>query len=275
MLFPYVCAGVLFLFLLWLFLAAPAKRREKTERAAAVLYAHRGLHGGGVPENSLAAFRRAMEAGCGIELDVQLSRDGVPIVFHDESLIRLCGRPERVSELTAAELSSLTLGESGERIPTLSEALSLVSGRVPLLIELKYYRKPVRVAAETAALLDRYGGEAAVESFHPLALRWFRRNRPETVRGLLAMDFFKKRENGRRKPYDLALHLFLTNFLSRPDFIAYDLRHRGAMPLRLLCRVFRPVLFGWTARCAKERETKGFDTFIFEEAADCREGETT
>ncbi len=257
------------LVLLWLFLAAPAARRQKGMEAASVSYAHRGLHGEGAPENSLSAFRRAIERGCGIELDVQLSRDGVPIVFHDETLSRACGDARRATDLTAAELADLRLFGGEEQIPTLAEVLALVGGRVPLLIELKYYRDPVGTAKETAALLDGYEGRYAVQSFHPLALRWFRKNRPETARGLLAMSFLKKREG--RRPYDIALHLFLTNFLSRPDFIAYDVRDTRCLPYRLLRRIFRPAVLGWTAR-GKER-APGFGAYIFEEAADGREGE--
>ncbi len=268
--FGIAALAALGLFLLWLFLAAPGRKRPETVELARVHYAHRGLHdaAAGVPENSLAAFARAIERGCGIELDVQLSSDGIPIVFHDATLDRVCGRAGRVCELTAAELTAIPLGGSEQRIPTLAEVLDLVGGRVPLLVEIKYYRVPRTVAARAAALLDAYRGAYLIESFHPLAVAWFRRHRPSVVRGQLSMDYLKKKPDRRRRPYDLALHLFLTNFLSRPDFIAYDLHDRSTLALRVLTKIFQPTLFGWTAKNERDLTADGFAAFIFESKGD-------
>ena len=264
--FGIAAGAAIVLFLLWLCLAAPGRRRPETAALARVRYAHRGLHdaAAGIPENSLAAFARAIERGYGIELDVQLSSDGIPIVFHDETLDRVCGRAGRVSSMTAAELTAVPLGGGEHCIPTLAEALRLVDGRVPLLVEIKYYRAPKAIAAAAAALLDAYRGDYCIESFHPLAVAWFRHNRPSVVRGQLAMNYLKKKPDRRRRPYDLALHLFLTNFLGRPDFIAYDLHDRRALTFRIFSKIFHPTLFGWTARCQQDLTTDGFDTFILE-----------
>ena len=100
-------------------------------------YAHRGLHDDSAPENSLQAFENACRAGYGIELDVQLSRDGVVMVFHDYSLLRMTGCDKKLSELDATELTALSLKNTAETIPTFEQVLSLVDGRVPLLVELK------------------------------------------------------------------------------------------------------------------------------------------
>ena len=139
LLIPLILAGVLLLLLLLYLLSLRTQRR----RAAAApfmawSYAHRGLHDGSLPENSLAAFEAACAAGYGIELDVQLSRDGVPVVFHDATLDRVCGRPGRVADFTAAELGSMPLcGRAEHTIPTLAAVLRLVDGRVPILVEIK------------------------------------------------------------------------------------------------------------------------------------------
>ena len=117
--------------LLWLWLLRPRRGRRPLPCR---LFAHRGLYGGNIPENSLPAFERAVEAGCGIELDVRLTRDGQVVVCHDDSLLRMCGAEARVRDLTLAELKRLRLKESGETVPTLAEALARVDRRVPLLV---------------------------------------------------------------------------------------------------------------------------------------------
>ena len=132
-----ISATVLTLFALWLYLIAPRARRKAVQPFLRP-YAHRGLWGEGLPENSLGAFRAAADKGFAIELDIQLSADGVVMVFHDYTLDRVCGRAGKVCEHTAAELGRMPLnGIEAECIPTLAEVLDAVDGRVPLLIELK------------------------------------------------------------------------------------------------------------------------------------------
>lgn len=250
---------------LWLFAAAPRAKRPKASSLCLVHYAHRGLFdlSHGIPENSIPAFSLALERGVGIELDVQLSSDGIPMVFHDEELLRACGVRGRLCERSCRELQDLTLfGAPGVRIPTLAEVLSLVSGRVPLLVEIKEHPSPSAVAKATAELLDGYRGEYLVEAFHPLALLWFRKNRPEVLRGQLSAAFLRRAET-RRAGY-LVLHFFLLNFLARPDFIAYDLRDRDSPVIRILRALFSVPLLGWTAKSGADREACGFDALIFE-----------
>ena len=170
MLWCLIPALLLALFLLYVFLTAPARRGRALPLAR--LYAHRGLHGNGASENSLTAFERACEAGVGIELDVRLSADGEAVVFHDATPERLCGRRERVDALTLAQLRALSLPD-GSRIPTLEEALACVSGRVPLLVEVKNGRGLTRLCAQTLTQLRSYSGPWAVESFDPRAVRYF------------------------------------------------------------------------------------------------------
>jgi glycerophosphoryl diester phosphodiesterase len=153
---------------------------------AEVPLAHRGLHGDGVPENSLAAFAAAAGAGYGVELDVHLSRDGVPVVYHDSSLERLTGRAARLGDLTAAQLAALRLLGTEEHVPTLAEALR-VMGTAPVMVELKQDRlRTGPLEAATAAVLDAHAGPTCVASFNPGSVRWFRKHRPEVVRVLTA-----------------------------------------------------------------------------------------
>ncbi|MGP3724628.1 glycerophosphodiester phosphodiesterase family protein [Cereibacter sphaeroides] len=158
--------------------------------------AHRALHdrAAGRPENSPGAIRAAIEAGYGIEIDLQLSADGVPMVFHDETLDRLTAETGPLSTRTAAELRTISLRDATDTIPTLAEVLELVAGRVPLLIEIKDQDGALGPAvgaleAATAAALEGYGGPAAVMSFNPQSMAEMARLRPDLPRGLVTSSY--------------------------------------------------------------------------------------
>ncbi len=151
-----------------------------------VPFAHRGLHAQGTPENSLPAFEAAAREGYGVELDVLLSRDGVPVVHHDTRLSRVAGRNGRVNELTAAELGALGLDGTDIGIPTLTAALDVLSD-VPVMVEVKQIRpRGGRLERTIAAMLGEHPGPCCVASFNPASMRWFRRHRPNLVRVLTA-----------------------------------------------------------------------------------------
>lgn len=213
-------AGVV-LALVWMFLVF-AKRPE-TGRAAPFrrAYAHRGLFGGEIPENSLPAFAAAAEKGFAIELDVQLSSDGEVMVFHDYTLSRMCGVGGTLSERTADELKKTPLAGTAHGIPSLREVLAVVGGRVPLLIELKGENGNTALCPRLMEVLAGYRGAWCVESFNPLLLRWFKKNAPQVLRGLLVTDLIREKKSG-SKLLNFALSAQLLNFLCRPQFIAWD-----------------------------------------------------
>ena len=152
-------------------------------------FAHRGLHGPGVPENSMAAFRAAIDAGAGIECDVRLSGDGQVMVFHDHDLRRLCASALAVEATQAEVLAGQKLYDSSEHIPWLAELLNLVAGRVPILIELKCRSgNAAPLAKAVAKELDDYAGPVGVMSFEPKAIKWFARHRPYRRRGLVISE---------------------------------------------------------------------------------------
>ena len=215
-------------------------------------YAHRGLHNDKIPENSLTAFERAIDAGFGIELDVQLSRDGEVMVFHDYSLERMTGRNAKLAELTAAELSELRLGGTDERIPRFDELLELVNGRVPLLIELKGESLDASLCPKVAELLGGYKGAYCVESFNPMLLYRFAKLCPEVTRGILYTNVC--REKHRVNILNLLLGCMALNFLARPAFIAYDERYAGAFPVKLCTKFYRAGRFVWTIRSRESFE---------------------
>lgn len=182
-------------------------------------YAHRGLHGEGAPENSLAAFARAAARGMGGECDVQISSDGCAMVFHDWTLDRMTGRAGAVAAHSAAELERLALAGTPERIVRLEGLLAAIAGRTPLLIELKARRTvdPVPLCRAVRAALAGHHGEVAVMSFDPRVPRWFARNAPALVRGLVVTE-----ENARGPGGLWRRRLALWH--ARPDFLAYDVR---------------------------------------------------
>lgn len=188
--------------------------------------AHRGLHADGIPENSVAAFLRAIEKGYAIETDVHLSKDGVPVVFHDDTLLRMTGENRAVRDCTAEELSSLTLGGTQQKIPLFSEFLALVGGRVPLLIEIKNmpHREAEEAVAPIAEALKGYDGVFAVQSFQPFYLPAFRALLPEVPCGLLATARSSAADFGnslfwRLKAFAMKKMLFAP--VVKPDFISY------------------------------------------------------
>ena len=212
-------------------------------------YAHRGLHGQGRIENGPSAFRAAVEAGYGVECDVQRSRDDWPMIFHDWDFTRLVGRPERTEALTAAEWKQLSYLEGEDAPIALSDLLKIVDGKVPLLIEIKSRRRyDVETTCERVAdALRGYGGLHAVMSFDPRVSRWLRRNAPDTVRGLVVRedDIGMTQAAWQRR---LAL------WIARPEFVAY---HVEALPNPMVAdlrtRGF-PILT-WTVASEAARET--------------------
>ena len=236
--------------------------RSRADRLAELIarpFAHRGLHGPGVPENSRAAFEAAVAAGRGIELDVQPSADGEAMVFHDARLERLAEAQGPVRGLAADALSRIRLRGSAETIPTLADALALVAGRVPLLIELK---TPGRRSGALSRAVERalagYDGPVAAMSFNPAVGAWFARHAPERLRGLVVSEAGKPRRGRLRRA--------LAAWWARPDFLAYDVRDLpSAFAARARARG-RKVLT-WTCRSGEERALGAAfaDQIIYEE----------
>lgn len=210
-------------------------------------YAHRGLHGNGVPENSLMGARLAIDAGLGIECDIQRSQDDWPMVFHDWELDRLTDAGGQTEARTKDELQELHYRDSEERIATLPELLELIDGRVPLLIEIK--SKPGYDVEWTCLYvgnyLRTYEGKCAVMSFDPRVARWFRRMEPQIPCGLV----MREDEHGHTQK---AWQRRMAYWIALPDFIAY---HIAALPSHWVERLRKkglPVLT-WTVNSPETR----------------------
>jgi len=267
--FLIIAAAAVILILIYLFLLYPGskKRRRIEESPIFCDYAHRGLwtknEKDGIPENSLTAYKRAVDRGFGIELDVRLTRDGIPVILHDDSLLRLTGIDKKAKDLTYHELSALTLCGTEERIPSLSDVLALVNGKVPLLVELKGEDLNISVCERADALLKEYKGSYCIESFNPLFVRWYKKHRPEVFRGLLTSALLKKKVS----LLYIVLDGLLLNFCSRPDFIAFNDEKAHSLPVCIATRLFGAKRFFWTPKGNEEIEKARTDApcVIFEE----------
>lgn len=260
---------ILVLICLYLYMIMPRMlHRADKSPFMGVLYAHRGLHDNttAAPENSLAAFLKAVEAGYGIEMDVQLTKDKVPVVFHDFTLSRACGVEGRLADYTYEELMRFSLFDSEQKIPTFEEVLKLVDGKVPLIIEYKIPGRSAEVCPIADKILQDYKGVYCIESFNPLGVLWYRKNRGEIMRGQLSENFIKSGEKELSRLLYFSLHHLLFNFLTKPDFIAYN--HSQYRDLsRWLCKnLYGCLAVAWTIRSEETLllRQKDFDLFIFE-----------
>ena len=208
--------------------------------------AHRGLHDilRGRPENTLAAFQAAIERNYAIECDLHISSDGIPVVFHDDDLMRLAGAEGAVRDRTAAELGTLRLAGSGEWIPTLDELLELTAGRVTLVLELKHVPgRDAGLAAGVAARLKGYEGPVALMSFDHALIADAKAEAPHLPTGLVAAGDWRTGKH----------HLSAVRRLEA-DFVSY---HLGDLPMWmpwLTRRAFGLPLICWTVRTPQQLE---------------------
>ncbi len=258
------CIFIFVFIFIYLFLIFPAPAsKQKKEPFCGKNIAHRGLHSKDtkIPENSLSSFSKAVEAGYGIELDLQLTRDGK--VVHDATLERVCGVKEKLEDLTYQELLSYSLFHTGEKIPLFSEVLSLVNGKVPLVIEIKNGKKNTALCTQVLLLLRSYSGVYCIESFHPLIVGWFRKYAPDILRGQLSAPAHEF-SNVMPFLYRFGLSRLLSNFYARPNFIAY---RKGKLPWSVqLCLYLGALRFVWTAHPEDniKQLTQNNDVIIFE-----------
>ena len=249
---------------LTMWLVAPG-RSTKQQRAPfeGLNIAHRGLHSRDktVPENSLPAFREAAAAGYGAELDVQLSREGEVVVFHDDTLERVCGVSGRVDSYSLASLQQMHLCGTEYTIPTFAQVLE-AAGTMPLVVELKSGPRNRQLCRKTLDLLRGYPGPWCIESFDPRIVAWFRKNAPDVLRGQLADE--PRSYTGQSSVCGFVLGNLLGNCLGRPQFIAWG---PGKKTLLVrLCEWMGVMKLRWTVRPNDHRPAlEGeYDGIIFE-----------
>jgi len=263
----FIIALLIFLFPLYLFLIAPRMwKRADRKPFMNYHYAHRGLfdNASDAPENSLLAFQRAIDAGYGIELDLQLSKDDKLVIFHDATLERMCGIKGKVWDYTLKELQQMKLAGSDQTIPTFEDFLKIVDGKVPFILEFKLDRAQTKVCQLANEKLKNYKGIYCIESFHPLALLWYRKHRPDVLRGQLSEELFRDKKYKGKLIYT-ATSFLLFNFAVRPDFIAYNHLHATNISRRI-CRRMGALSVTYTIKNQKEyqKNKENFDLFIFD-----------
>jgi glycerophosphoryl diester phosphodiesterase len=232
--------------------------------------AHRGLHDTtrGLIENTGGAVRAAIAGNYGIEVDVQISRDGEAMVHHDDVLGRLTEGEGRLDQFTAAELKRVAFRGSDERMMTLGELCDLVAGRVTMLVELKSrFDGDGRLPDRVATVLNGYSGPVAPMSFDPRQLTWLRQKSPRLPRGIVAAKY-------RPHPYwDLmpawmryGMGYLLTGLTAQPQFVAYAVADLPALAPLAARHVFGLPLLTWAVRTDAERQVaeRWADQMIFE-----------
>ena len=226
-------------------------------------YAHRGLHGEGRPENSMSAFRAALDRGYGIELDIHLLKDGNLAVIHDSLLKRTTGAEGKIEDLTTEELTQYRLEGTEETIPTFRQVLDLFAGKAPLTVELKPEGGNHAALCQAACdMLDTYEGLFCLESFDPRCIRWLKKNRPDLIRGQLT-DYFVGKANNLNPALAFLLSHNMLNFLGRPDFVAYRYSCRGKTPTNWVCeKVLGMQAVTWTLKSQEEHDDALSDNLI-------------
>lgn len=253
---------VVILILLYLLALRGRTRHPLLRKLRRWKYAHRGLHGNGVPENSMAAFRLALENGYGIELDVHLLADGNLAVIHDASLLRTAGVDAKIEDLTTRELTNYPLEDTMETIPTFQQVLELFAGKAPMIVELKPENgNHDALTAAACKMLEAYKGLYCMESFDPRCIRWLKKNRPDIVRGQLAHNSLH--EPG-KVPYILRFVMtnLLSNFWNTPDFIAYRYCDRNRLSVRIARKLWKIQGVSWTLKTQEEFDTAAKENWI-------------
>ncbi len=214
--------------------------------------AHRGLHDARLPENSLAAFEAAARAGYAIELDIRLTSDDQIVVIHDAGTLRMSGFDTVISSTPARQLTTLALQKSIYNIPLLADALAVIGGRVPVLIEVKYPTPARAIGPKLLSALNDYHGEYAVEAFDPRVVAWFRRHAPHVSRGQVASSL--PEYPGYPRWYRAVLRSMFLNWWTRPNFIAFDVRDYPQRTLRFWRRTLHVPVLLWVVKTDQQME---------------------
>lgn len=265
MIYIFISLGVVALIcLIILFLIFPGRRGVPFGEK--MRFAHRGLFGGEIPENSLAAFRRAVEKGVGVEFDVHLTQDDKLIVFHDDDLKRMCGVDKITDKCTYDELEALSLNGTEEKIPSFEEVLETIGGKVPILLEIKQSKagRNAETCRAVAEVLKRYNGKYVIESFNPMILNTMRKLLPDVSYGQLSGGIKNASHGVGGAILGFLLSNLLFNFISRPDFIAYNINNDKNVMFRLVRALGAPC-FMWTIRDDwAHLQAENYDGEIFE-----------
>lgn len=257
---------ILFIILLYLFLIKPnTSRKECMKPYEDTLICHRGFFNNiDIPENSIKAFKKAVNNNYGIELDIQLTTDNKLVVFHDVSLERMTGINKKLTDCDYDELLQYKLLETNETIPLFSDVLKVLKKDTPLIIEIKPEGRCIETVKGVVEMMKDYDGLFNIESFNPKVVKYLKDNEPQIIRGQLSENHFKNRNNNFF--INLVLTYLLTNVLTRPDYVAYDIKSMNNISFRLISKLFKGECVAWTVKSKTQlKETrKYYQQFIFD-----------
>ena len=248
----WIVTSAIFLIFLYIWCLKGRTGHPVMEKLKSWNYAHRGLHNEQRPENSMSAFRAALDAGYGIELDIHLMKDGNLAVIHDSSLKRTAGEDVQIENLTTQELKQYRLLGSDEQIPLLEQVLELYAGKAPLIVELKSNGNNSADLCEAAChLLDQYDCLYCLESFDPRCIRWLRKHRPDLARGQLSENWLKTKS---KLPWLLKVILtfHVSNVYTRPDFVAYKFADRNVFATKICRKLWKIQGVTWTLKSRED-----------------------
>ncbi|MCQ2770791.1 MAG: hypothetical protein MJ236_03215 [Clostridia bacterium] len=252
---------------IYLFMIFPSLNKKDKLFDRVRRFAHRGLFGGDIPENSMAAFKEAVNNGYGIELDVHVTTDNVAVISHDDSLKRMFGIDKEIEKCTYEEICDATL-PNGEKIPLFTDFLKFIDGQVPLMVELKCSKTDKRVAQVCAPILKEYKGEYCVESFNPIVVGEYRKLDKKVLCGQLAgWEKPKTKPSFKNRATFFGAYHMLFNFISRPDFVSFQYEHRNELAFNI-CKALGSYISIWTINtpdknqeCIKRNEVSIFQDF--------------
>lgn len=202
--------------------------------------AHRGIYNNeDIPENSILAFNKALKKKLSIEFDIQLTKDNILVIFHDDNLKRMTNLDKTLQKCTYKELQQLNLLNTNQKIPTLKEVLKLVDGKVLIDIEIKDTKRINLTCNKLVEELNNYPYPFIVKSFNPNIVRWFHKNKPEYITGLLINS----------KHYNKIYSRLILNYC-KPNFLAFDKKYINKYKLKSHYKKY-PILI-WTIK--KEEE---------------------
>ncbi len=213
--------------------------------------AHRGIFNKeDIPENSMVAFENALRKGYAIEIDVNMTKDGYIVVFHDNSLKRMTGIKNDITTLTLSEVRKLKLLGTENKIPTFEEVLLLVSGKVPILIEVKPNVKYKELIEKLINILNKYNGKYSIQSFDPRIVYWLKKNTPHILRGQISSKNIREVKSRILK---IVLGKMVFNVITKPNFISYQYLSIDKKFYQKQKRKNRDVI-AWTLRSKEEYE---------------------
>ncbi|MBQ3419032.1 MAG: hypothetical protein IJH31_02735 [Erysipelotrichaceae bacterium] len=240
-------------------------RKQALKAYEQVYICHRGFYDNDkVPENSLVAFKKAVENNYGIELDVQLTLDDKLVVFHDVSLKRMTGIDKKLCECTYEELLNYQLLNTNEKIPLFSEVLKILNKNTPLIIEVKPEGRCIEATKETIKIIRNYDGLYNMESFNPKVVYYLKKNEPDIIRGQLAYNYFS--DSKISFILKLSLTNLLFNFLTKPDYIAYEHHASSNLSFRICSKLYKAECVAWTIKSQDELNNAKnyYQQFIFD-----------